>query len=415
LLVSWILWGSAGAQAGGVLTAAGTTLIPIVGYPFPPLFWEVPISSPPLWASLAATPTSSGIPIVATFTGPNPDPNVYSVSIAWGDATPIAPGSIQSDGDGGFWALGAYTYLAVGTYLVSVVISDSDGGSTSAQSTAFVLNDLIAIGVATVSAVEGTPFSGSVAAFTGPSPRASNYSASIDWGDGVTSAGRVIPGVAPDFDVLGVHAYASEGTFTIGVTVTSFGEDRNQPPERSSGIGTATVSDAPLTGTDGGAFQAFQDVPYSGVVAAFRDADPYGTWGDYAASIDWGDGEGGSAGRIAPVNGGFAVMGTHTYRQQGSFAIGVAIVDGAGSSTFAGSTAEVVQALDAGPPPDGGPDDAGLTWLGSDGGALLFGDGGTNATGGCACGSRPGPASGSELLFGAALLFACVACRRQPR
>jgi hypothetical protein len=380
------------------------------------LYWEVPVSSSPQWGSLAATPTLSGIPIVATFSGPSANPNDYSISIDWGDATPIASGSVLSDGDGGFWALGAHTYLAAGAYSISVAIADLDGAGAPAQSIAFVLNDLLTFVPTAISAVEGLPMSGSVGSFTGPSPRATSYTASIDWGDGTTSAGRVTRGAAPGFDVLGFHVYAGEGAFTIEVSVSYLGESGSEPPQQSSGSSTATVSDAPLTGSDGGTFQAFLAVPFTGAVGAFGDADPYGTWGDYAATIDWGDGQGASAAdRIAPVDGGFAVIGSHTYLHLGQFPVGIAIIDGAGSATFAASTAVVVPAPDAGPQPDAGSGDAGLTWLLGDAGAFLFDAGRPTAAEGCGCRSEPGFAFPGGLALGVAFVLAWRSARRRAQ
>jgi hypothetical protein len=85
--------------------------------------------------------------------------------------------------------------------------------------------------------------------------------------------------------VVGFHAYATAGAFTIDVAV-SFYEEGSMVPDRLDVNSAATVSDAQLIGTDGGAFQAFQGVPYAGEVATFSDANPFGTWADYAATID---------------------------------------------------------------------------------------------------------------------------------
>lgn len=51
--------------------------------------------------------------------------------------------------------------------------------------------------------------------------KASDLSASIAWGDGTTSAGAIETQSGANFAVRGNHAYTSEGTFFITVTVTS--------------------------------------------------------------------------------------------------------------------------------------------------------------------------------------------------
>jgi MYXO-CTERM domain-containing protein len=325
---------------------------------------------------------------------------------------------VVPDGDGGFWALGATTYSAAGTYPVSVVITDSDGGSASVQSTAFVLDDVLEVLGTSLSAVEGAAFAGVVASLTGPSPRSSSYTVSIDWGDGTTSPGRVVKGTAPGFDATGAHTYPRAGTFAVAVTVSAYGEDISLPPDLAVGISNATVADAQLTGQDGGAFQAFEDRPYAGVVVLFADADPYGTWGDYAATIDWGDGDGGvsAADAIVPADGGFAVLGTHTYGRLGAFAVTVAIVDRAGSSTLATSNATVVPSPDAGPPPDAGIPDGGVIWFSDDGGSLSFGDGGAGGTsGGCGCQPQAASPAGPWILFAVVLALVTRTSRRVRR
>jgi uncharacterized protein (TIGR03118 family) len=90
----------------------------------------------------------------------------------------------------------------------------------------------VATGVS-ISAVEGTPFSGTVATFTDASPgvTAANFSASINYGDGtapvtVTSTasanGQIVadPSMAGQFDVQGIHTF-EEGQFNVVVTVTN--------------------------------------------------------------------------------------------------------------------------------------------------------------------------------------------------
>src|SRR5207245_579927 len=69
-----------------------------------------------------------------------------------------------------------------------------------------------------------------VATFTSPTPaQASNFSASIDWGDGTTSPGTITgPDQNGEFTVLGSHTYAEEGevevdavdAFPVTVTIT---------------------------------------------------------------------------------------------------------------------------------------------------------------------------------------------------
>ena len=88
-----------------------------------------------------------------------------------------------------------------------------------------------------------------------------------------------------------------------------------------SGSATARVSatDQALAAT-GLDFDAMEDLPFTGVVATFTDADPNGSIGDFSAIIDWGDGQT-SAGVIAALVGGGFTRHRHPHlRQSGHLA-----------------------------------------------------------------------------------------------
>src|SRR5207245_11111436 len=85
-------------------------------------------------------------------------------------------------------------------------------------------------GPVTISPTVGTPFSGAVATFTDPAgaePNASDdpggvisnhYTATISWGDNTTSAGTITLS-SGTYTVSGSHTYATQGTFTVTVTI----------------------------------------------------------------------------------------------------------------------------------------------------------------------------------------------------
>jgi hypothetical protein len=68
----------------------------------------------------------------------------------------------------------------------------------------------------------GQPFTGLVAALTDPDPsaRAGDFTASIAWGDGETSAGVVASGGGDTFTVSGTHTYPGEGPHAVTVAIT---------------------------------------------------------------------------------------------------------------------------------------------------------------------------------------------------
>ena len=81
----------------------------------------------------------------------------------------------------------------------------------------------------TISGNAGTAFTGIVASFTSASvnPQASQYSATIAWGDGTTTSATAIApnSTGTGFNVAGTHTYAAQGTYALTVTITdTFGD-----------------------------------------------------------------------------------------------------------------------------------------------------------------------------------------------
>ena len=142
----------------------------------------------------------------------------FTATIDWGDGD-TTQGTIVDNGSGNFAVQGSHTYLEEGSYTLSVKIDDV-GGSTVSGSTTVSVSDpaVVATPAGTFNAVEGaTSASQTVATFTDPGgiyEGDSHYSATIDWGDSITSPGSISNGT-----VFGNHKYAEEGSYTITVTV----------------------------------------------------------------------------------------------------------------------------------------------------------------------------------------------------
>jgi hypothetical protein len=98
--------------------------------------------------------------------------------------------------------------------------------SASAYSGALTVADALG---ADVSAMEGSQFTGAVATFTDPtgSQAASDYSATISWGDQdagshpLTSPGTIVALGGGRFQVVGSHIYAEEGNYALNVSITA--------------------------------------------------------------------------------------------------------------------------------------------------------------------------------------------------
>jgi hypothetical protein len=281
-------------------------------------------------AALVAVEGSTLSGIVASFT--DADPNAvagkYSATITWGDGH-VSSGTVTANPTGGFNVTGSNTYAAAGNYSVGVAIQDSGGASASVSSHAMVADaPLSGTGTALV-AVEGNLFSGVVASFTDADPNAlaGNYSATINWGDGSSSAGTVSRNGKGGFDVSGQHSYAEEGSVVTSVTISDVGGASTRVS------GTTTVGDAPLTATSVAATATFGS-PFSGVLARFSDADATAPIGDYSASTDWGDGSTTAGTIAADGHGGYTVTNGHAYAKPGSFTVQTTVRDKGGSSAL---------------------------------------------------------------------------------
>jgi hypothetical protein len=142
-------------------------------------------------------------------------------------------------------------------------------------------------------------------------------SATINWGDGTSSAGQFDTGATPG--VKGTHTYAEEGTFNGSVTY------KTDCTANGMVTFTATVGDAALGGATGHDVRATVGQSFTGVVSHFTDADPQGAQGDYTAQINWGDGSSSTGAVSVSSSGGFDVTGSHTYQSTGQAAVNVTI------------------------------------------------------------------------------------------
>ena len=330
--------------------------------------------------SLSAWPaTPTGLVTVGTFTDANAaaPASDFTATIDWGNGNPETDGTVVATGGGGFAVQGNATYAATGSYTLTIHVAD-DGGSTTTLTGALS----VSTPTAGLTATEGSPFSGTVATFTGDASLVS--SVSIAWGDSVSSAGTVTDNGDGTFRVSGTHTYDEEGTYPLLVTVTltSGGPLTAQGP--------ALVADAALTAagvtlsTTPGQPLALGNAPVT--VATFTDVNAAAPASDFTASIDWGDGTETEGDVVGTSPGQFAVQGTHVYANAGGYPVQVTIDDEGGSSASATSTVNVstVEGQDTSfalvvtaPAPTGGSASPGTDYVAT----ITWGDGTTsNAT-----------------------------------
>jgi hypothetical protein len=179
---------------------------------------------------------------------------------------------------------------------------------------------------------EGTNSCGSVATFSDADAKAvaTDYTATIDWGDGTPKSPGTISGSNGSFTVSGCHTYTEEGSHNVTVTII----DADNADNSATVTTTATVGDAALSSQCAMPTNASQ--AYAGPTATFNDQSSTGTPSDFSATINWGDSSS-SAGLIVggPGNATYTVSGSHTYTSTGFFAVTTNITDVGGSTTTA--------------------------------------------------------------------------------
>lgn len=215
------------ADGGGFCEHASTTFNIFEGCNF---CVTLTIADAPINAtgkSVSAVEGAGATATVATFTDSDSAATAsdYTATINWGD-THTSGGTITG-GTTGFAISGTHLYVEEGSYSVSVTIIDADDPSNSltTTSTATVADAQLTAAPACSASTLGS-YSGPTATFTdaaGAVSSASNFTATIAWGDGTTSAGTITASGAGAYSVSGAHNYASLGQFTIKTTIADDG------------------------------------------------------------------------------------------------------------------------------------------------------------------------------------------------
>jgi len=250
---------------------------------------------------------------------------VYSTYLG-GSGGDDSGNGITVDGSGNAYLTG---YTNSSNFPVTVgAFQTSFGGNYDAFVVKFAADAPVVARGTKFGATEGVNFVGTVAIITDPDPNstATEYTATIDWGDGTLSSPGTISG---PFTVSGTHTYVEEGTYTVTVTI----RDLDNPKSNATAISSAIVGDGKLSSSC--ATLPTSPQTYTGPTAAFTDQSATGTLSDFSATIDWGDATPSSPGTITggPGNALYTVSGTHTYGSTGTFLITTSIKDVGGSTT----------------------------------------------------------------------------------
>lgn len=199
------------------------------------------------WIVVEQKITATGINVSATegtaFVGQpvakivDPDPSStaaeYTASIDWGDAS-SSPGTVTGPMGGPFTVSGDHMYSEEGSKTVTVTIKDPDTPSNGAttMSTATIADAALSAKCAIASPFIPQTYTGPTATFSDASSTGtlSDFSATINWGDGNTSPadGNPVtiaggPGNAP-YTVSGTHTYSSTGPVTVTTNISDVGK-----------------------------------------------------------------------------------------------------------------------------------------------------------------------------------------------
>ena len=292
-------------------------------------------------AGTAGTPLAA---LVATFRDTDPYGQLadYSATVDWGDhQTSSATVTADPLVAGLFDVSATHTYDSGGSYVLSTMIADKGGATVSAPGSAFVAAAPLTASGVTASATEQVPFTGVVATFTDAASgvSAASFKALIVWGDGQSTPGTVSASGTSGFQVSGTHTYSSGGSYPLKVVV------QNADGATATAFGTAQVS-APALEPSAVTFAATEGTPFLGLVASFIDPNSSHPSSYYTATISWGDGHV-SAGTVSndPLQvGGFRVMGSNLYAEEGTFSVSVVVQSLSGIQATIASSAIVADA-----------------------------------------------------------------------
>jgi hypothetical protein len=270
------------------------------------------------------------------------------VVVNWGDGSApqtLIAGDLTaiSIAGGVTWSISAaHAYAEEGTYAYTVTVTDEDDAAATVSGSANIADAPLTAGSpVALTPNTGATISTNVGSFTDENPTAptTDFIATINWGDGSSSAGTITQpgGVGTAFVVSGSHAYANPGNYNPAINILDVGGSA------VTLTGSATVTDLPVTGT----VQNFAATEGSStgtiVLATFTDPNPLATVSDVYAFLPiggWGDGTPAAASALTVTQIGgtststiFQITGSHAYASTGSFPVNISVTTKGGATT----------------------------------------------------------------------------------
>lgn len=152
-------------------------------------------------------------------------PSGFTAKINWGDGTALSTAAVARDSSSPvsnlYVALGTHTYAQPGVYPIVVSFTGDKGAKGTCYSTAVVTDKAIKAVGEEIELKSGRVVNRIVATFTDTTPDLpKNYTATIDWGDGLLSKGTIKrhPKTG-EFQVYGTHGYRDSERFSVRVRI----------------------------------------------------------------------------------------------------------------------------------------------------------------------------------------------------
>lgn len=199
-----------------------------------------------------------------------------------------------------------HSYHAVGTYTVSLTVTDGVGGKDTATARVAIAEVAIANPGGPYTGAYGEPVQFSGAKSIEPPGKTLAYE--WNFGDGSKATGE-----------RAEHSYTRSGTYTVSLTVSYPGGKAN------TATTTATISGSPVANPGG----PYNERPGSSIsFNGSRSAAPSGQTLTYS----WNFGDGGIATGATPV---------HSYKSAGTYTVSLTVTDSAGGTGTATTTAAI--------------------------------------------------------------------------
>ena len=196
----------------------------------------------------------------------------FTATIHWGDGKTDQCLAVTG-GAGRFTVSDTHVYADEGAFAPIVTLSDNAPGAAVATGTALAIireGDLLLASATPVAGMENVALSNAqVASFTSNDADAvvTDFTATINWGDGIMSSGTVSPGAPGVFLITGAHTYLDEGSYPVTVVV----RDTDSTAAATTIDATAAVAKGPTGGIQGTTAQDFVGHTYRDIL--LRPAD----------------------------------------------------------------------------------------------------------------------------------------------